>query len=92
MIAEYFEYYRNIKGLKCLFSQTHIERLFRNGNALIQVKAIHKFFSQEWDLRCGPTRVKKILMGHSLKGGVDLVYYKCQSEEDLKKIYDKIIS
>ena len=30
-------------------------------------------------------------MGHSLKGGVDLMRYNCQSEEDLKKIYDKVM-
>jgi hypothetical protein len=30
-------------------------------------------------------------MGHSLKGDVDLMHYNCQSEEDLKKIYDKVM-
>ena len=44
------------------------------------------------DRRGGPTSIKKILMGHSLKGDVDLMHYNCQSEEDLKKIYDKVMS
>ena len=32
-------------------------------DALIQVKDLRKFFSQEWDRRGGPTSIKKILMG-----------------------------
>ncbi len=61
-------------------------------NAPIRVKELRKYFSQEWDRRGGPTSIKKILMGHSLKGDVDLMHYNCQSEEDLKKIYDKVMS
>ena len=34
---------------------------------------------------------KHMLMGHSLKGDVDLMHYNAQSEDDLKKIYDKIM-
>jgi len=90
-LTEYIGFYQHNNGLKCLFSQTHIERLFRNGNASIQVKDLRKYFSQEWDRRGGPTSIKKILMGHSLKGDVDLMHYNCQSEEDLKKIYDKVM-
>jgi integrase/recombinase XerD len=60
--------------------------------APIQVKDLRKFFSQEWDRRGGPTSIKKILMGHSLKGDVDLMHYNYQSEEDLKKIYDKVMN
>jgi len=30
-------------------------------------------------------------MGHSLNGDVDLMHYNCQSEEDLKLIYDKVM-
>jgi hypothetical protein len=29
-------------------------------------------------------------MGYSLKGDVDLMHYNCQSDEDLKRIYDKV--
>ena len=61
-------------------------------NVPIRVKELRKYFSQEWDRRGGPTSIKKILMGHSLKGDVDLMHYNCQSEEDLKKIYDKVMS
>ena len=53
------------------------------------VKNFRKFFSQEWDRNGGPTSIKKILMGHSIKGDVDLMHYNFQSEGDLKKIYDK---
>ena len=35
---------------------------------------------------------KKILMGHSLKGDVDLMHYNAQSPDDLKKIYDKVMN
>jgi integrase/recombinase XerD len=59
--------------------------------APIRVKDLRKFFSQEWDRRGGPTSIKKILMGHSMRGDVDLMHYNCQSEEDLKKIYDKVM-
>jgi len=31
-------------------------------------------------------------MGHSLKGDVDLMHYNAQSKEDLKKIYDNVMS
>jgi integrase/recombinase XerD len=48
------------------------------------------FQKLEWDRRGGPTSIKKILMGHSLKGDVDLMHYNCQSEEDLKRVYDKV--
>lgn len=91
-LIEYLEFYHNNNILKCLFNQSHMERIFRNGNAPIQVKDLRKFFSQEWDRRGGPTSIKKILMGHSLKGDADLMHYNCQSEEDLKKIYDKVMS
>ncbi len=91
-LTDYYHFYNKNNILKCLFNQSHIERLFRNGNALIHVKDLRKFFSQEWDRRGGPTSVKKILMGHSMKGDVDLMHYNCQSEEDLKKIYDNVMN
>ncbi|MCJ7570344.1 MAG: hypothetical protein MUO82_00480 [Candidatus Thermoplasmatota archaeon] len=89
-LSEYLTYFNNDKQLKQLFSQSHITRLFRD--APILVKDLRKFFSQEWDRRGGPTSIKKILMGHSLKGDVDLMHYNCQSEEDLKNIYDKVMN
>ena len=90
-LVEYLEYYHQNNILKCLFSQSHIERLFRDKNVVIRVKELRKYFSQEWDRRGGPTSIKKILMGHSLRGDVDLMHYNCQSEEDLKLIYDKVM-
>jgi integrase/recombinase XerD len=89
VMIEYLEEFNNHNRLKCLFNQSHISRLFRN--SLIKVKDLRKFFSQEWDRRGGATSIKKILMGHSLKGDVDLMHYNYQSEEDLKKIYDKVM-
>jgi integrase/recombinase XerD len=58
----------------------------------LQVKDLRKFFSQEWDRRGGPTSIKKILMGHSLRNDVDLMHYNAQSPDDLKQIYDKVMN
>ena len=88
-IDEYIAYFNYDRNLKQLFSPSHISRLFRD--APIKVKDLRKAFSQEWDRRGGQTSIKKILMGHSLKGDVDLMHYNAQSEGDLKKIYDKIM-
>ena len=76
-VQHYTEY-----GFQYLFGQEHIQGIFNNYN--LKVKHLRKFFSQEWDRRGGPTSIKKILMGHSLKGDVDLNHYNAQSEEDLK--------
>jgi len=88
-IEDYLYFYSCQKKLICLFNKSHISRIFRN--ASIHVKDFRKFFSQEWDRNGGPTSIKKILMGHSLKGDVDLMHYNSQSEDDLKKIYDKVM-
>jgi integrase/recombinase XerD len=89
-LEEYLTYFDSDRSLKQLFSQSHITRLFRK--APLQVKDLRKFFSQEWDRKGGPTSIKKILMGHSMKGDVDLMHYNAQSEKDLKKIYDKVMN
>jgi integrase/recombinase XerD len=89
-LEEYIEYYNNGNDLKVLFPQIWLERKFRPTS--IRVKYLRKYFSQEWDRRGGPTSIKKILMGHSLRNDVDLMHYNYQSEEDLKKIYDKVMS
>ena len=88
-LKDYLRYFDSNEYLKVLFSQSHITRLFKD--APIQVKDLRKYFSQEWDRRGGPTSIKKILMGHSLKGDVDLMHYNYQSEDDLKQIYDKVM-
>ncbi len=88
-LYEFIKYFNNSCDLKNLFTQSHITRIFKNSN--LKIKDLRKYFSQEWDRRGGPTSIKKILMGHSLKGDVDLMHYNCQSEEDLKKIYDKVM-
>ena len=72
-----------------LFAQKTCDRAFNNIE--LKVKDLRKYFSQEWDRRGGPTSIKKILMGHSLNGDVDLQHYNAQSEEDLKKIYDNVM-
>jgi len=88
-LLEYLNFLDASSNLSSLFPQRWIERKFRD--APIKVKQLRKYFSQEWDRRGGPTSIKKILMGHSLKGDVDLMHYNFQSEEDLKKIYDKVM-
>jgi len=71
-----------------LFPKKVLQVAFKN--ASIQVKDLRKSFSQEWTRRHGDTGIKKILMGHSLKNDIDLMHYNYQSDEDLKKIYDKV--
>jgi integrase len=88
-LSEYLEYFNDGNELKVRFCQSHLSRIFKDSP--VKIKDFRKFFSQEWDRRGGPTSIKKILMGHSLKGDVDLMHYNCQSEEDLKKIYDKVM-
>lgn len=88
--SEYLTYFNSNSRLDKLFSQTHMTHLF--SRALIRVKDLRKYFSQEWDRRGGPTSIKKILMGHSLRNDVDLQHYNYQSEDDLKMIYDRVMS
>jgi len=75
--------------LKHVFGQSHMRRLFRDSP--VKVKDLRKKFSQHWTKNNGSSSVKKILMGHSLKGDVDLMHYNYQSEEDLKRIYDEVM-
>jgi integrase/recombinase XerD len=89
-LETYLEYYNNGNNLKVLFPQKWLERAFNDKP--IKVKHLRKYFSQEWDRRGGQTSIKKILMGHSLKGDVDLMHYNAQSPEDLKRIYDKVMN
>jgi len=89
VLSDYLIYFNKNSNLKTLFSQGRMERLFRD--APIKVKDLRKAFSQEWTRRNGSSSVKKILMGHSLRNDVDLCHYNCQSEEDLKRIYDKVM-
>lgn len=89
-LVEYLAFFNNGSNLKILFSQTHMERLF--SSAPIRVKELRHFFSQTWDRCGGQTSIKKILMGHSMRHDVDLMHYNCQSEEDLKKIYAKVMT
>ena len=88
-LVRYFDTYSKNFSLTCLFPERECQRMFKNSSLL--VKDLRKYFSQEWDRRGGPTSIKKILMGHSLKGDVDLMHYNAQSPEDLKRIYDKVM-
>ena len=88
-LNEYMEFFNNGCDYSRLFPKGTLNRIFRK--APIKVKHLRKYFSQEWDRRGGPTGVKKILMGHSLKGDVDLQHYNAQSEEDLRQIYNKVM-
>jgi len=89
-LEEYLSYYNNGCTYSRLFPQTTLTRLF--STAPIRVKHLRKAFSQEWDRRGGPTSIKKILLGHSIRNDVDLMHYNAQSPEDLKKIYDKVMN
>jgi len=88
-LYNYLEDLKNMHENDILFPKRTIERVFKD--APIMVKDLRKAFSQEWDKRGGPTSIKKIIMGHSLKADVDLIHYNYQSEEDLEKIYDNIM-
>jgi len=87
-LGEYLALFNKDGKLKHLFFRRQCEKVFQH--TPIHVKDLRKFFSQEWDRQGGPTSIKKILMGHSLRGDVDLMHYNYQSEEDLKKIYEKV--
>ncbi len=89
VLDEYITYFNDKNNLTTLFPKRWMEGKFKN--TPIKVKHLRKFFSQEWDRRGGPTSIKKILMGHSMKGDVDLMHYTYQSEGDLRKIFDKIM-
>ncbi len=89
-IKEYYAWRESNKtGLTLLFSQSHLTRIFSKSQ--VKIKDLRKFFSQEWDRRGGPTSIKKIIMGHSMRGDVDLSHYNFQSEDELHAIYDKIM-
>ncbi len=84
ILEEYLSHY------ELHFRKRWIQNMFQH--LPIQVKDFRKYFSQQWDRKNGATSVKKILMGHSLKGDVDLMHYNCQNQEDLKKIYDRVMT
>jgi integrase len=71
-----------------IFNESHFSRAFRH--APLRVKEFRKFFSQEWTRRNGNHAVKEILMGHA-QSSVDAQHYLALSEEDLKRIYDKVM-
>jgi len=89
-LSEFLDCFNNCSNLKNLFTQSHITRIFKTSD--LKVKDLRKFFSQEWDRLGGATSIKKILMGHSFKSDVDLMHYNCQSQEDLKRIYDRVMN
>ncbi len=86
-LIEYLENYK-LKTDR-LFAESNIRRAFEKLNTNLRMKHMRKFFSQQSDRLGMPTSVKKLLMGHSLGGDVDLNHYDFQDEEELKKIYDR---
>ena len=89
VLERYLETFNSNSRYKYLFSKSECERVFRN--APIQVKDLRKFFSQEWERRGGSYAVKEILLGHSLKKSIDLSHYTYLDENELRRIYDKVI-
>ena len=83
------EYLNFVEDQYCLFSKKSLNYHLSKLNTSLRIKHMRKFFSQQSDRLGMPTAVKKILMGHSLRGDVDLSYYDFQDEDDLKKIYDR---
>ena len=86
---DYLVEYLHTNPKSPLFSKKSILYHFEKLNTNLRIKHMRKFFSQQSDRLGMPTAVKKILMGHSLRGDVDLSYYDFQDGEELKKIYDK---
>ena len=89
ILHKYFNKFDKQNKIKNLWNINTIQKKFRN--ASLKVKFLRKYFSQTWDRKGGSTGIKKIIMGHSLKNDIDLMHYNYQSEEDLKRIYDKIM-
>ncbi len=87
--CDYLVEYLHTNPKSPLFSKKSILYHFEKLNTNLRIKHMRKFFSQQSDRLGMPTAVKKILMGHGLRGDVDLSYYDFQDEEELKKIYDK---
>ena len=83
------DYLKIAKDNYYLFSKKSLNYHLKKMKASLRIKHMRKFFSQQSDRLGMPTAVKKILMGHSLRGDVDLTHYDFQDEEELKKIYDK---
>jgi len=71
-----------------LFTKKSLNYHLRNLDSELRMKHMRKFFSQQSDRLGMPTSVKKMLMGHSIQGDIDLSHYDFQDEEELKKIYD----
>ena len=88
-LNEYISEFCNGFRLEHLFGKYHLEQLFKD--APIRVKDLRKAFSQEWTKKGGNYAVKEILMGHSIKKSVDLQYYTILTNEELKRVYDKIM-
>ncbi|KUH34828.1 hypothetical protein APY94_00185 [Thermococcus celericrescens] len=59
-------------------------------NQPIRPKHMRKFFSQEWDRRNGNATVKKLLMGHSIRGDINALHYSHHTPESLQRVYDKV--
>ena len=83
------DYLNFVENQFYVFSKKSLNYHLGKLNTNLRIKHMRKFFSQQSDRLGMPTAVKKILMGHSLRGDVDLLHYDFQDEEELKKIYDK---
>lgn len=72
-----------------LFPEGTMQKKMAKISKKLRTKHMRKFFSQQSDRLGMPTAIKKMLMGHSLRGDVDINHYDFQDEEELKKIYDR---
>ncbi|MBW2966678.1 site-specific integrase, partial [Candidatus Woesearchaeota archaeon] len=90
VLSDYLKVFNNGVGYGHLFGQSDIQRAFRGCN--IKVKMLRKYFSQKWTRNNGNYQVKEMLMGHSLKKSIDSQHYCCMSNEEIKTVYDKVMS
>ncbi len=59
-------------------------------NQPVRPKHMRKFFSQELDRRNGNATVKKLPMGHSIRGDINALHYSHHTPESLQRVYDKV--
>ncbi|AHL22787.1 Integrase [Thermococcus nautili] len=93
LLKKYIERY-NPEPDKPVISYFSLEKPFIRRaeliNQPIRPKHMRKFFSQEWDRRNGNATVKKLLMGHSIRGDINVLHYSHHTPESLQSVYDEV--
>jgi len=84
-LVKYIQKNKNRK----LFNESTLTRSFNK--APLRMKDLRKWFSQNWSRNNGSDIAKHLLMGHSLNNDVDAMHYCSLTEDELHKIYNKVI-